>query len=382
MRKGILISIIVALVTMFVVWSPFALHLNKFWGINFRGQGMETIVENFDGINFLVVAKTLYEPHKIEVDFASVKNWRENLYFSAHYPLFPLVVRTFDSIFSGPNALLSTIILSNVLLSLSVFLFMREMLGKESKLPLLLTLVSLFYPARMLAVRSVGSNEPLFIAFSLLSLLMYRKKKYTLSALLGSFTVLTRSPGILLFLAYGASIFWQNKDNMKRFVKTLLPYLLMPLSLVLLWSYYAYVYGSFFAYFQVGGNINLSFPPFQVFGTDNPWSSGMWLEDIVYIYVLFSIGIIRMGQKLKKEWSSPIVLYPLIYLASIFFIVHRDIARYSLPIAPFVLLGLSDFLKYKYVKYILLVMAIPVTLWTWNFLLQNAQPIMDWSPFL
>jgi hypothetical protein len=64
------------------------------------------------------------------------------------------------------------------------------------------------------------------------------------------------------------------------------------------------------------------------------------------------------------------------------FVVHRDIARYSLPIAPIAIAGLSPYLESKYFKIGLAVIIVPIFLFSWNFILQNVQPIMDWTPFL
>ena len=96
MRKNILVAIAIAIVSLVVFWSPFLLKADKLWGIELKDHSMQTIVANFDGINFLIVAKSLYNQGIIETDYPSILSGRVNLYFSAHYPGFPLMIRAFD----------------------------------------------------------------------------------------------------------------------------------------------------------------------------------------------------------------------------------------------------------------------------------------------
>jgi len=376
-------AILASFFSLILFWSPFLLKTNNFWGINFAGRSMQTIVTNFDGINFLVVAKSLYSPKTIEINYASILSGRENLYFSAHYPGFPLLVRAFDTLLSGPNALLAAIVVSNILLSIALFLFFRLLISKN-EVATYLSMVALFIPARMLSMRGVGSNESLFIFFILTSLVASYKGKHWLAATLGSLSVLTRSPGILLFGAYMVSPLLELWSKRKVDWKLFLPYLLIPLSLVGLWLYYGLIFGDFLAYFKVGGNINLYFPPFMVFGSNFDWVSGMWLEDIIFTYLFYGFGIGLFFNNFVKNNNRLKVFgyFGAIYLTMILFVVHRDIARYALPIAPLAIAGYSPFLNNKYVKYGLLILLIPIFLYSWNFILNNVQPVMDWSAFL
>ncbi len=380
-KLGIVITL--AVLSLFVVWTPFLAKIPKFWGIDFGQPSMETIVSNFDGINFLIVAKSLYNPDKIAIDYASVLSGRENLYFSAHYPGFPLMIRLFDVVLSGPNALLFAILASNILLAIGLYIFF-EYIVKNKNLAVLFSLLALFVPARMLSMRSVGSNESLFIFFVLGSLVASSKQKHLLAGIAGALAVITRSPGILLFIAYMITPFSLWLKTGKVDWKKILPYLLIPSALVGLWIYYGVVFGDFWAYFKVGGNINLYFPPFMIFGSGFDWISGMWREDIIYTYIFYATGIlIFYRNKYTKDSSlEPITHFGLIYLIMLFFIVHRDLSRYALPIAPIAIAGYSHYLESKYVKWGLAILIIPVFLYSWNFIINNVQPIMDWSSFL
>ncbi|MBP9670385.1 hypothetical protein KBD75_03230 [Candidatus Woesebacteria bacterium] len=389
MWKKLAIVMVVCLVSLFIFWMPFLFKTQNFWGINFDGRSMQTIVTNFDGANFLVVAKTLYNPKQIEVDFPSILSGRKNLYFSAHYPGLPLVIRIFDIFLSGPNALLASIILSNVLMAMALYLFF-SLVVKNDKVASYLTILALFIPARMLSMRGVGSNESLFIFFVLTSLIASSKGKSWLGVILGSMAVLTRSPGILLFGAYLLQFTIYNLQftkTVKDFaiqVRHFLPYLLIPLTLVGLWVYYGLVFHDFLAYFKVGGNINLYFPPFMVFASNFDWVSGMWLEDIIYNYIFYALGIFLFWKNfasLKPEYKT-VGYFGMIYLTMLAFVVHRDIARYALPIAPLAIAGFAPYINTRYFKIGLAIIIVPVFLFSWNFILNNVQPIMDWAPFL
>ena len=122
----------------------------------------------------------------------------------------------------------------------------------------------------------------------------------------------------------------------------------------------------------------------MVFGSNFDWVSGMWLEDIIFTYLFYGFGIgLFFNNFVKKDNKLKIFGYfGAIYLTMILFIVHRDIARYALPIAPLAIAGYSPFLNNKYVKYGLLILLIPIFLYSWNFILNNVQPVMDWSAFL
>lgn len=382
LKKNYLYIVSVAVLSLAIMWMPFFFKADKFWGIDFGHKSMQTIVSNFDGINFLVVAKTLYNPRQIEIEFPSILSGRENLYFSAHYPGFPLMIKAFDSFLSGPNALLASIMTSNVLLAIVLYLFFTLITSKQNAL--YLSAIALFVPARMLSMRIVGSNESLFIFFALTSLIASAKSKHWLAAILGASAVLTRSPGILLFGAYMLPplLTWFKKRTIDW--KSVVPYFLIPIALISLWIVYGFVFGDFLAYFKVGGNINLYFPPFMVFASHFDWVSGMWLEDIIYTYIFYAAGTYLYFKSFVKNDPKLDVIgyFGIIYLTMIFFVVHRDISRYALPIAPIAIAGYSSYLNSKYIKYGLLLLLIPIALYSWNFILNNAQPVMDWASFL
>lgn len=372
---------IVAISSLLLFWTPFWLNVNSIWQVNLPEPSLKSIVANYDGMNFLVVARSWYDPQIISSEYSQLVGERGERYFAAHYPVYALVIWFFDLFTTGDNAILLSIIFSNIVLSIALYYFFANFLSNQ-KLALLLSLLALFWPARMLSVRAVGSNEPIFIALILTSLIASSKKMHWKASLLGSLAVLTRSPGILLFIAYCLTIATGN-IRQKDKIKTMIPYLLIPGSLLLLWGYFGITYGDPLAYFKVGGNINLSIPPFLVFGSNNDWVSGSWLEDIVFTYTYYLLSILLLWNKLKeKPQLESIVNFGLVYMVSTWFIVHRDIARYSLPLVPIALLGIGQQISWNKKWLIMALLLIPIYLAGWQFVASNMAPIADWTPFL
>lgn len=381
MKKYIYV-VLVALISLFIFWLPFILRVDSFWNLNFGGKSPLHIVANFDGLNYLAVAKTLYDPVKIDHDFMVLRS--PAIYYTAHYPLYALLIRFWDTFLPGYRAVLASIVTNNIILATGVFLFFRTFL-KDTKKAVLFAIVALFLPARMLSVRGVASNEPVYIFLSLTSLLMFAKGKHVPAALLGSLGVMTRSPGILLFIAYVLIFLAEYREKVFLQWKKWSPYLLMPLTLFGVWFFYGWRYGNFWAYFNSGDNIHLFFPPFQIFNFDQVWVESIWLEDVLYIFLIFTLGIVNLWKAYTKNRESSrlaLAMYASVYMLPIFFIAHRDIARYSLPIAPLILLGWERVINAKEFKYVLLFLIIPIYLLGWNFILKNYQMITEWAPFI
>jgi len=242
--------------------------------------------------------------------------------------------------------------------------------------PLTVTLVWLFWWPRMWAVRSVGSPETLFILLTVGSLYFFGQKKYWLSGIAGALAVLTKSPGILLLFAYGLAL-TEKYIKTKSLELKAYPILLIGLAIMGLFVFYGFKTGDFLAYFHSGDNIHLQVLPFKIFDSSQPWVGDFWLEDVLWVYLAGIVGVYYAFKK-SRVWGW----FGTVFLASIFFVSHRDISRYSLPLIPVVLLGLSDILKRREVKWVLAAMVIPLYFYTLNFVAHNYTAIADWAPFL
>jgi len=381
--SNLLFITIITLIPTIFIWLPFFLRLESVWGIPLPKDGMATVVANYDGPLFIATAKSLYNPEILNT-------FEFNLpveYFAAHFPLYPILIRLLSGIAGYPYAMLIITLLSSFL---AIFYFSKLIGDYVSKKDIgWMTAVFALFPARWLIVRSVGSPEPLFLATIIASLYYFRKEKYLLAGIWGLFAQLTKSPGILLFLAYlmyfllpkmklaalsGTFKKWMQTINFKH----LLSILLIPLGLLAIFVFYKLQLNDFFAYFHSGDNIHLFFPPFQIFNYSQPWVGTFWLEEVIFIYLFGVLGLI----KLIKMKENQLAWFVGIFFTSILFVSHRDLMRYSLPIVPFLLIAFSDTITKKEFKIAMLVLIIPIYLFSLVYISQNVMPISDWAPIL
>ncbi len=375
--KSLIILGLATLAITILVWLPFLLKLQNFYGLNFS-QGFNSIYRNYDGVEYIAIAKTFYDP-------TALSNFPLNQsanYYASHFPAYPLII-SLAAPFVG--FLKSMLLVSLVATILSAWVFYRILTEfKLTKQPLWLSILFLVLPARWLIVHSVGSPEPLFILF-LLGLIYYllkfessRKSIFIwLSGMCGLFAEVTRPPGILIFGGLGLYLLWKFIKKPSFEVFKYYPLLLIPIGLLAVFGVFGLTYGDFFAYFHSGDNIHLTFPPFQVFNKNQYWVGDIWLEDIVYIFILgFSGGLILFKKKLY-----PLAFISLTYLAAALLVAHRDISRYTLPIAPLILIAFEEFLTSKIFKIVMVVMILGIYLYAENFLINNTAPIANLGIF-
>ena len=115
--------LLITLLPTFSLWIPFILKLKNFWGIPLPTAGMATIVANYDGPLFLVVAKTFYNPRLIEANYSFPLRVE---YYAAHFPLFPFLIRLVSPIAGFPYGML---LLTIVFAAISLYFFYK--LAKE-----------------------------------------------------------------------------------------------------------------------------------------------------------------------------------------------------------------------------------------------------------
>lgn len=381
--KTLLIIVLISIVPTIVLWLPFILRLKSFWQIPLPSTGMATIVSNYDGPLYIVVARSLYNKGIILQDFSFPLPTE---YYAAHFPAFPALIRIFAEFLGYSYGMLLVTVFSSIFATLFFYKLSRQFFEKNNAL--WLTFVFTLLPARWLVVRSVGSAEPLFLAGIIGSVYFFNRKNYLLAGLLGALAQATKSPGILLFFSY---IIAATFPVVKNFAHTtivqmikdikplrLLPLLLIPGSLLGVFFVYKLTYGDFFAYFKSGDNIHLFFPPFQIFNSTAPWVGTFWLEEIIFVYLLLGGGVIL----LFKKGINNLAWFSSIFLLSLIFVSHRDIVRYALPIIPFALIGYGEILIKKEFKYLFLLLIVPIYLFSLSFISQNVMPISDWAPFL
>ncbi len=333
--------------------------------------GMKTVYENFDGPYYLVVSKCWYEKQCIGSTFSFPLPLE---YYPAHLPGYPAFIALFDVVTN--NSLVSMVSVNVVFSLLGAMLVYHISRQHKWGDPFWLSISWMFLWPRMWAVRSVGSPETMFVVFCLASLYLFTRKRFVLSGVVAALAVLTKSPGIILVATY--AIYWGIQSiKTRRITGNVWPMLIPLVAVFMLFSFYQKQTGDFFAYFNSGDNIHLFLAPFQIFDNRNSWVGTFWLEEVIWIYIISGIGVYYA---LKKNMVFG--LFGGVFLLSIFFVSHRDISRYSLPLVPIVLIGLADLLKKREIKIALALSIIPMFYYTINFVANNTVGIPSLAPFI
>ena len=364
--KEIFLLILASILLNLAVWLPF------WFGF---GGGFTTIYKNYDGPNYLIVAKSWYDQTFIAHHFSLPVPVE---YYPAHLPGYPLSIAFLNLFLKGPNAMLASTLIFTILATISFYLLVKKFSLSEN--PFWLSLVFLVLPARWVIVKAVGSPEPLFIFAILASFYFFKSGKLFLAGIFGALAQITKSPGILLFLGYlGYSIrdFREVKDIGKN-IKKILPLLLIPLSALGVFLFYKIRTGDFFAYFHSGDNFHLVFPPFQSFASGRTWLGDFWREDLVWQYLLGALTVVL----LFKQKLYDLACFAGIFFVATLFVAHRDLAWYSLPLVPFSLIAFDKFIQKKEFKIALLIILPAIYLYAINFISHNTAPIADWAPYL
>ena len=379
---------------------PFLLKVPHLNGIDTQNISFQTVLSHWDGPLYIIPAKTGYDPE----DYILSKSplGLSPKYFAAHLPGYPTTIAVFSKIIGYPKTtILSTLFFTVILYSFFYFFLQKLNFFKSDKSPvnikaITLTAVFLFFTPRLFVVRSVGSPEPMFMLFILSSIYFFVKKKYLVSSILGSAAIITKTPAILLFLAY--SLFFVDSYRMnKKFEIKWLSVLLIPISLIAVFIFYFLQYGDFFAYFNSGDNLHLSWPPFQAFNATKNWVGTAWLEDIVFIYFLFGYAALELLHRLRSSLSHTIksifsphqdrffaisATFAIPFFFAIISIVHRDVSRYALPLLPFALITFEKFFTSRKFLILLLVLIPAIYMYSWNLMLENVMPNINWGPLL
>jgi len=359
----VLLLSIIAFLSALLVWWPFAARITG---------SMLTVFANYDGPNYIVIAKTLYDKAQI-ADTFSLPIPLE--YYPAHLPGYPLLIKIFAAFLPGTWAMLTSTVLPAILATIIFYLLLKKF--RLTAHPFWLSLLFLFLPARWLAVRSVGSPEPLFIFAILASFYFFKSNKFFLAGIFGAVAQITKTPGILLFIAYCLLLLGKYTKT-KKFEWRAWPLLLIPFSLFLVFLFYQKQTGDFWAYFYSGDNFHLVFPPYQSFISGRSWLGQIWIEDMIWQYLIGALAVIHLIKQRHYDLAS----FAGIFFTATLFIAHRDLARYSLPLMPFALIAFEKFLTNRAFKIAFFVILPAIYLYTINFIMGNTAPIADWTPYL
>ena len=358
----LLLALLVPLSTL-LVWLPFLLG---------QGGGMLTVFANYDGPNYIIIAKTLYDKSLIAHSFSLPIPLE---YYPAHLPGYPLLIKIFNLFLPGTWAMILVTVISTSLAAITFYLLLQKF--NLTSNPFWLSFLFLFLPARWLVVRSVGSPEPFFIFAILASFYFFKSRSFLLAGIFGVLAQITKSPGILLFITY-CLLFINELMKTKRINWKVWPLLLIPISAIAVFWFYKIQTGDFLAYFHSGDNFHLVFPPYQSFIASRSWLGQIWVEDMIWQYLIGALLVIYLIKQKHYDFAG----FAGIFFAATLFIAHRDLARYSLPLAPFALIAFEKFLTSRAFKIAFLIILPAIYLYAMNFIAGNTAPIADWTPYL
>ena len=305
----------------------------------FSPTKLQIVYQNWDGPVYAVIAQSLYNPQVIAHNPYSIFKLPED--FASSFPLYPLIIRLFSFV-----GYFTATILVSLLFSLAAIIAFYELLriNRLTKKPLMLALIFIFLPPRWFISSHIGSSEPLFIFLILMSLIYFFRRRYLPSGIFLALAQLARSQAILFFIAYGLMAL-RDAFNHRRLPLKFWPYLLSPLGLLGFFAYLKYQYGNFFAFFEALNKwpVKASFP-FQVFTAyPHPLLPTFSLENHFWIYLVNILATIW----LFKRHQPFLALLAAIYTLAMSFIIHIDLARYNLPLIPFILIAFESIITTK-----------------------------------
>lgn len=366
-----MLLILITFLSSALIWFGFYKNIPQRLG--FPTTSLETVFANYDGPNYMVIAKCAYNKDCIAKNFSLPLPLE---YYPAHLPGFPLLIKYFNLYVSTPKAMLLATLFGSLLFTLSSYYFYK--LFFKEKTAFWLAFLSIFFPGRLFVLRLVGAPETWFLSFILLSLIFYKKKNFCLSALFAVFAQLLKSPGILLFGAYFAVALFDYLKTKKLNINYLI-YLFIPLSALVIFYYYYLATGDFLAYFHSGDNFHLTPFPYQVFVSTRSWINTIWLEDVIYIFALVFLALKSLWKKFKVD---VLFIFPLIFTLATVLVAHRDISRYIAPVYPFVFLAFGKKIAKPKIRLIFFLLIPAVILYAINFIVGNTAPITTWAPYL
>ncbi|MDD4937395.1 MAG: hypothetical protein PHX34_00020 [Candidatus Shapirobacteria bacterium] len=362
------------ILTTLLFWLIF--YFNVPGKIGFNQVSLETLFANYDGPNYMVISKCGYNKDCIGPNFSLPQSLE---YYPAHFPAFPTLIKFFNNFTTGPKAMIFSTLLGSIFLSLILFELLK--LFTKPKKAFWLSIIFLFFPARFFVLRQIGAPETWFLATTLASVFFFKKDKFWLAAIFAAAAQAFKSPGILLLVAYGVIAIrgLVKTKKLSQVLRQYFPFILVPITILLIFYLYFLQTGDFWAYFHSGDNFHLNFLPYTVFISTKSWINTIWLEDVIYIFLIVFYGVYRL---IKKYKFDIVAIYPLVFLIATLFVAHRDISRYIAPIYPFLLLAYKKPLNKKPLKIILILLIPAIVLYAINFVCGNVAPISDWTNYL
>jgi hypothetical protein len=283
----------------------------------------------WDGPNYMYAAKVFYS---VPPDHPFAAIGLAPTEFATRLPAYPALIRLCTLATGGdyPAALLLATLLCSVA---AAVLFQRVLVAWQLvRSPLWTALLFCVLPPRWLVYHSVGATEPLFFCALFGALLALRARRGGWLVACVGLASLTRMTGILLVPVFSLAC-WLRGERRRA---ALVP--LAGLGLLAVFAVHAVRFGDFFAYFtvNVGERAIFGWPPFEVLRAHAARANTLAAELTLATYAIYGLGTLRL-------WPHrELFLYAAVFYALHACVVHNDLSRYFLALAPFSLLVAFD----------------------------------------
>lgn len=357
--KRFLLIALFSILSTVLIWLPFLLKIGEPTSRQVR-YGFESIYRNYDGLMFVIPAKTNYRSDQIEK--YKVLDLKPS-YYAAHTPGYPVLIKLLSPLFGYLESMLFINLLGSVVMGCLLYLFYIKFF--DARNPLLLTMVTLLLP-RIWILRSTGSSEIIFMCFLLASTILLKNKKYIWAGLFAAGASFTRIHGVLwgfgLIAYFLYHLLLRKQKNFPHLfvgVASLLGFLAVCLL-------YLRQYGDFLAYFHTAAVVPSGFI-YSQFNSNAKEIKTFFLEDLLFYFGAVWLYIFDKVQKYKDF----LFFFVISYFGFILTVQHRDLARYLVPIMPIIIGSAHELFEKKAVKWTFLALLPAVYWYVINFIASN-----------
>lgn len=285
---------------------------------------------NFDGGHYLSIASGGY-----------------HIYQQAYFPLYPLIIRFFSSIFHISTAI-SALIISHTSFIIGIILFYEIAIIERIRHSLLVVIFLLLFPTSFFFVSAY--NESLYFALACGLIYALKRKQWLIAGLLGLLASATRLFGIFLIIF---PIFeFASLQKEKRGFLHVLSIVLIPCGFILYLLFLWRTEGDPFAFFHVlpafgeqrGSGSIILLPQvvwryIKIFFSASPWTLQYGVAVLEMMMFLFGATLIFVGwkQSIKKQY---LIYSFFVLMLSSFTGTFSSLPRYFLSAFPlFFMLG-------------------------------------------
>ncbi len=348
-----------ALLVYFLLANLAFTSVNYFQQLIMYGN-LENLLRHWDSPKYLLNAVTLYDSKHpmLLIPSYSATFWETG------FPGYALIVRALSYIIGYPAAMLTGNVLITGLWGYVLYRLLKDF--NYTRAPLWIATLALILPVRWLPLHTYASGEPLAVLGATGAFYFFKKRNYWLAGLMGAVAQSARPNSILLYAGLLAALAWESyaayradKRPWQKLVsgfnwKAALAVSLIPATFLMVLAFYGLRTGDLLAYFHIPEgtlkDVNTSYIPFYALFQPEVRPIGQF-----YTYLLPLIGLAvvwKMGY-FDAFW----VALPLFIFNTL--IWHIDMARYMMPVVPFlVIIPFARWLEQRYLRPVLVIIGL------------------------